>query len=185
GGFDAYLYTMLKHQLSNILALAIATAIPILYNLWTVVKQRQADILAIFAMFGFLLELGILLMHGSEQLLLLRGSFVTGVLGLTFLVSLLFPRPLIYYFAIRFNSSEEGRNHFSSLWNHYDFRRRLRILTVVWGSALLSGALLGAILVYAISPTEFLIVSPCITYGTIGVAIAWTHWYRKMAVRKL
>ncbi|MFD1678271.1 VC0807 family protein [Alicyclobacillus fodiniaquatilis] len=173
------LYTILKHQMSNIQALAIATAIPVLDNVWTIIKQRRVDILALFTMIGFLLELGILLIHGNAQLLLLRGAFVTGMLGITFLGSLLFPRPLIYYFAIRFNSSEEGRNRLSSLWSNCHFRRRIRITTLVWGVALLSEALLETVLIYSISTSEFVIISPFIQYGIIGLAFTWTHWYRR------
>lgn len=173
------LYTILKHQMSNIQALAIATAIPVLDNVWTIIKQRRVDILALFTMIGFLLELGILLIHGNAQLLLLRGAFVTGMLGIAFLGSLLFPKPLIYYFAIRFNSSEEGRNRLSSLWSNRYFRRRLRITTIVWGVALLGEALLETVLIYSISTSEFVIISPFIQYGIIGLAFTWTHWYRR------
>jgi hypothetical protein len=71
--------------------------IPAPGNVYSLIRRRKLDPLGILVMVGvFASVLGVLL-GGSTQLLLIRESFVTGALGVACFISLLLPRPLMFY----------------------------------------------------------------------------------------
>ncbi|MGV3463764.1 MAG: VC0807 family protein, partial [Heyndrickxia sp.] len=134
----------------------------------------------------FLLGIMMISIGGSERLLLIRESFVTGILGLIFLVSLLFPRPLIFYFAIRFTvgNDPDKTSAFANNWQYAYFRFVIRLITIVWGVALIGEAAVRSMLVFQLSVSQFLAVSNFVMYGFIGAAIVFTVLYRKHSKKR-
>jgi len=180
-------YRVLLPYYSPKIALIIATIIPLIDNLYHLIKERKADVFGMFMLLGFILSIIVLFLGGNERIILLRESFVTGVLGLVFIASLLFPKPLIYYFAIRFqnNNDEIKKAEFEEKWNLSYFRSVMRVMTVVWGVTLLGEAILKIILVLHLSVSMFLAVSQFAFYGVIGITILWTILYKKHAKKRL
>lgn len=187
GVLPLIVYVSLKKFLPDIMALSIATLIPVLDNTRVIMRERRADVFGLLMILGFLLGVVALLIHGGEQLLLVRESLVTGVLGLVFLGSLLAPRPLIYYFVNRFTEMETGDRdmRISALWSKPRTRRIIRVMTAVWGLALTAEATIRVCLVYVMSTTEFLILSPFIQYGIVGLTAVWTVWYRRLSSARI
>jgi hypothetical protein len=180
-------YELLRNSMSSLGALSIATCIPLLDNLLQLLKYRRVDIFAGFMLIGFVLSLGAVLLGGNERLILIRESFVTGILGLFFFASLFFPKPLIYHFALRFTVGKDPSQvaSFATNWHYPYFRFVVRIMTLVWGVALVGEACVRAILVFRLTVTEFLAVSNFVLYGFIGAAIVWTVWYRRYSKKRL
>ena len=187
GGLPLLVYMLLLGHVSNVLALTIATLIPLLETVIHFLKYRKWDVFAAFMLVGFFLGILAALIGGDEKLILIRESFVTGILGFIFLGSLVTRRPLIYYFALRFTvgKTQEEQAAFADNWNVPYVRRVLRILTAGWGIVLLGEALLKVALVYSLSVSTFLAISSIITYGFIGLAIVWTVIYRRKSSKKL
>jgi hypothetical protein len=187
GAVPFVVYEVLSSHMSSIAALSIATVIPLIDNLFSFMKRRKLDVFAVFMLVSFLLGLAMLCIGGNERLLLIRESFVTGILGIIFLGSLLFPRPLIYYFAIRFTvgNDPDKTSAFADNWQYAYFRFVLRFLTVVWGLALIGEAAVRSILVFKLSVAQFLAVSNFVLYGFIGAAILFTFVYRKHSQKRL
>lgn len=187
GGLPLLVYLLLLGHVSNVLALTIATLIPMLETVIHFLKYRKWDVFAAFMFVGFFLGILAALIGGDERLILVRESFVTGILGFIFLGSLVTRRPLIYYFALRFTvgKTKEEQAAFADNWNVPYVRRVLRILTAGWGIVLLGEALLKVALVYSLSVSTFLAISSIITYGFIGLAIVWTVIYRRKSSKKL
>ncbi|MFB9761728.1 VC0807 family protein [Ectobacillus funiculus] len=186
GAVPFVVYEVLRSHMSSIAALSIATVIPLIDNLFSFIKRRKMDVFAVFMLVSFLLGIIMMCIGGSERLLLIRESFVTGILGIIFLVSLLFPRPLIFYFAIRFTvgNDPDKTSAFADNWQYAYFRFVLRLMTVVWGLALLGESAVRSILVFKLSVTQFLAVSNFVMYGFVGVAIVFTVIYRKHSQKK-
>ncbi|MFP3124650.1 hypothetical protein OH784_18180 [Ectobacillus funiculus] len=186
GAVPFVVYEVLRSHMSSIAALSIATVIPLIDNLFSFIKRRKMDVFAVFMLVSFLLGIIMMCIGGSERLLLIRESFVTGILGIIFLGSLLFPRPLIFYFAIRFTvgNDPDKTSAFADNWQYAYFRFVLRLMTVVWGLALLGESAVRSILVFKLSVTQFLVVSNFVMYGFIGVAIVFTVIYRKHSQKK-
>ncbi|WP_342044944.1 VC0807 family protein [Bacillus sp. OTU530] len=186
GAVPFVVYEVLRSHMSSIAALSIATVIPLIDNLFSFIKRRKMDVFAVFMLVSFLLGIIMMCIGGSERLLLIRESFVTGILGIIFLVSLLFPRPLIFYFAIRFTvgNDPDKTSAFADNWQYAYFRFVLRLMTVVWGGALLGESAVRSILVFKLSVTQFLAVSNFVMYGFVGAAIVFTVIYRKHSQKK-
>jgi hypothetical protein len=186
GAVPFVVYEVLRSHMSSIAALSIATVIPLIDNLFSFIKRRKMDVFAVFMLVSFLLGIIMMCIGGSERLLLIRESFVTGILGIIFLVSLLFPRPLIFYFAIRFTvgNDPDKTSAFADNWQYAYFRFVLRLMTVVWGLALLGESAVRSILVFKLSVTQFLAVSNFVMYGFVGTAIVFTVIYRKHSQKK-
>jgi uncharacterized membrane protein len=180
-------YNLLLDHFSSFVSLLLATMVPLLDNLYHIVKHRKADAFGLFMLTGFILSLLAFLLGGSEKLILMRESLVTGILGLIFIGSLFYSKPLIYHFAIRFSSNDETeqKGKFANNWEFSYFRFVIRLMTAVWGIALLGEAVIKTILVYELSISAFLAVSQIIFYSVLGVTILWTVIYRRYAKTRL
>jgi len=187
GALPFIIYELLRSHMSSIAALSIATIIPLLDNLLSLLKKRRLDVFAAFMLISFLLGIMMVSIGGSERLLLIRESFVTGILGIIFLVSLLFPRPLIFYFALRFTIGDDPNKTsvFTANWQYAYFRFVLRFITIVWGLALIGEAAVRTILVFKLSVGQFLAVSNFVMYGFMGAAILFTIVYRRHSQKRL
>lgn len=187
GVLPLLIYKMLEGQVSEVTALSIATLVPLLDTLYHLVRHKKFDVFAAFMAAGFILSILAVLLGGDQKLILLRESFVTGVMGLIFLGSLAFSKPLIYHFALRFTvgNDENQQAIFSENWKYPYVRKVMRVMTAGWGIALLGEAVIKVILVYTLSTTVFLAVSHIVMYGIIGLAIVWTYLYRKSSRQRL
>lgn len=187
GALPLLVYELLRSSMTSVGALSVATLIPLLDNAYVLIKRRKPDAFAVFMLISFILGLLMVSLGGSERILLVRESLVTVALGLIFLGSLLFPRPLIYYFAMRFTAGNDPQRMaaFASNWQYPYFRFVLRLMTAVWGIDLLGEAVVRTILVYRLSVVQFLAVSNFVLYGFIGAAIVWTVYYRRHSGKKL
>jgi len=180
-------YNLLLGHFSSFVSLLLATMVPLLDNLYHIVKHRKADAFGLFMLTAFVLSLLAFLLGGNEKLILMRESLVTGILGLIFIGSLFYSKPLIYHFAIRFSSNDESeqKGKFANNWEYSYFRFVIRLMTAVWGIALLAEAVIKTILVYELSISAFLAVSQIIFYSVLGITILWTVIYRRYAKTRL
>jgi uncharacterized membrane protein len=187
GAIPWVIYTLLLNYFSSFVSLLLATLLPLVDNLYHLIKHREADAFGLFMLTGFVLGLLAFLLGGNEKLILLRESMVTGILGLIFIGSLFFSKPLIYHFAIRFTASNESEKlgQFAKNWEIPYFRFVLRFMTTIWGIALIGEAIVKAILVYELSTSVFLAISQIVFYGFIGAAILFTVVYRRLAKSRL
>ncbi|MDR4947011.1 VC0807 family protein [Neobacillus cucumis] len=186
GAVPFIVYEALSSHMSSIAALSIATVIPLIDNLFSVLKRRRLDVFAVFMLISFLLGIVAFSVGGSEKLLLIRESLVTGILGIIFLGSLFFPRPLIFYFAIRFTlrNDSDKTSAFANNWQYSYFRFVLRLITMVWGLCLIGESIVRTILVFKLSVSQFLAVSNFVMYGFMGVAIVFTVVYRRHSQKR-
>jgi hypothetical protein len=187
GVIPLVVYNLLIPYTSSLTALMIATAIPLADNLIFIFKFQKIDAFAAFMLLGFVLSILAFFIGGNEKLILIRESFVTGIMGIVFLLSLLFPRPLIYHFAVKFIAGDDRskQDSFNEGWKHSYFRFVLRLMSAVWGITLVGEAIVKVILVYQLSVSAFLAVSQLVFYSILGAAILWTVLYRGHAKRRL
>lgn len=175
-------YRLLLPYTSSLTALIAAALVPLGDTLYSLLRTRKADAFSGIIFLGLVLGVVAALLGGDERFTLLRESYVTGIIGLVFLVSLLFARPFIYYFAERFTGRDPQMN---DKWEKLPrFRQTFRLMTAVWGLALLLEAGVKVALVYALPVSAFLVVSPIVSYGLIGLTIWWNVVYVRTVKRK-
>jgi hypothetical protein len=173
-------YTLAKPGHSEFVAL-IASSIPPL--LWSVVElawHRRLDALSMLVLGGIALSVIAMLLGGDARLLLVRESLISGLIGVAFLISLLFKRPLVYFLAratVVRQDAEHGAAHFNEWWQDARPRRAIRMITAVWGIGLTGEAALRVWFAWHWTPERFLAIAPTLGYVIAGTISLWTFWF--------
>lgn len=161
-----------------------------LIAIWPVV-----ELLVFFAIHRRIDEFGVLVLvflgigllsmvaFNSPFLLLVKESAVTGLFGIVLLVSLLLPRPMMFYFGRKFGTdgSAEGVTYWNELWRHASFRRTQYTITAVWGVAFLAEALVRIGLAAVLPTSAMVVISSVLPIVVIAALVAWTIAYGKRA----
>jgi len=170
-----------EHRIGAAHALMAASLPPVLWSIIEFIRKRRVDALSMLVIAGIVLSLLAFLGGGSVKFLQLRENLVTGFIGLVFLGSAAIGRPLIYHLA-RANmlrKSQSEAENFEKLRDNKHFRHSMTVMTVVWGCGLLAQTLIACLLVFQMSIRHYLLVSPFVGYGAMGVLALWTFWYVK------
>jgi hypothetical protein len=166
-------YKILSNYTSNTIALSLSVCIPLLQNFYQIYKHKNIDFFGAFILFGTVLGMAAALLGGNEKFILIRESFVTFIIGMCFLMSLLFPKPLKLLLARSFIGNEDRYRRISQKQH----RKPFIFVTLIWGIVLASEAMVKVYFVYLVSTSIFLLVSPLFTHGVIGLTSAWTYGY--------
>lgn len=169
-------------------ALIISTVPPILWSLIELVRFRRIDALSMMVVAGIVLSILAMALGGSARMLLLRESLVSGLIGVTFLLTLPLRRPLIFYLARATvaREMEGGAARFEALWQERPaLVSSMRLMTLLWGVGLTGETALRLWMALTWPIERFLAISPLIGYGIYGALTCWTLWYRKGTRRRV
>lgn len=172
------------HGWSDFSALLLSGVWPVLDSAIHVAWRRKLDEFAVVTLV-FLVITALVTLVGahSARTLLVKDSAVTGLFGALCLVTLLAPKPLMFYFGRKFGTdgTKEGVAYFNGLWQYPDFRRVMRRMTTVWGVAYLVEAALRVVLAFTLTTSTMVTLNPFLIYGFLGGLILWTIRYSKRA----
>jgi hypothetical protein len=155
---------------------------PLVWSCAELIRHRRLDALSMMILGGIGLSLFALMLGGNPKLLLVRESLISGLVGVAFLISAPFARPLVYHLAramARRQESHDGCAAFDDWWREPGSAKMLRGITWGWGFGLTFEALLRGWLAWHWTSERFLLISPFVSYGLIGLLLLWTIWYRK------
>jgi uncharacterized membrane protein len=160
----------------------IASALPPL--IWSAVelaRSRRVDAVSAVVLAGIFLTLAATLLGGSPRLLQIRENAVTGLIGVVFLATLCLERPLVYHlapatFARQGPEASVRLETFAVTPTGAVFFRRL---TVFWGIGLMVQTTIVVWLAFIWPIDRFLLLSPVIGYGLLGLLMLGTLWYRR------
>jgi hypothetical protein len=137
------------------LALVAGSAPPALSSLVGLLAGRRRDGLGLSVMALLLLSSGVSLLAGSPRVLLARDGLLTGTWAIWFFLSLRARRPVTFAFSrpllegrrvfdpVTRRWVPRGPDSWDALWEHVpEFRRIWRVVTVIWGLALLADAVI-------------------------------------------
>jgi hypothetical protein len=164
---------------SEMTALIAATMFPILKSVYDLVGRRELDPVAVLVLLGIVTSILALFVGGDPRLLLIRESFFTGAFGVACLLSLAFPRPIMFFFGRYFMAGRDPqkRDAFNEKWRNPAVRRAHRLVTAVWGLVYVGEFAIRVVLVYTIPAPVVLVATPfLIGIGTIST-IVWTFRY--------
>jgi len=183
--FAAYQVLVSQH-VASVRALILTALIPAAWTVGSVARTRRVDALGVLSL--IFIALGILasLISGNAQFILIKESFLTGLFGLVFLGSFLLPRPLMFYFGRQFATGGEPHRiaYWDGLWQYASFRHVQRVMTAVWGIGFVLEAAVRGALVFALSVSVFLVVSPLMVYAVLFGLIFWTIRYGRTMARR-
>jgi hypothetical protein len=164
---------------SELIALLIATAFPTLKSVYDLRRHRGINPVAVMVLLGIVTSIIALFIGGDPRILLIRESLFTGAFGVACLVSLLFPRPIMFYFGRYFfaGNDPEKRKVFDGRWQNPIIRRGHQLITTVWGFVYVGEFVIRVILVYELSAAVVLAFSPLLLGLATIFTIIWTFGY--------
>jgi hypothetical protein len=171
---------------ASIVPLLVASLVPVLGNIISVLRHRRLDIFGIMMLIGLAVSGISILLGGGPQLLLIRESFVSGAVGLALLVSMVLPRSLGYYFARQFLTANDPRRmtEFQLLCQMPFFRTFLQGGTVFWGILMLGEFIVRVVLVFTLPVVLVLAIAPIVSnVFIIGGIIVSMLWVRRVVSR--
>jgi hypothetical protein len=173
-------YTLAEPHYGEFGALIASSIPPLLWSLAELALHRRVDALSMFVLGGIVLSLLAMALGGDARLLLVRESLISGLIGLCFVISLLFKRPLVYFLAratVVRQDAENGANDFNAWWEEPVARHTIRSITAVWGLGLSAEAILKTWLAWHWEPQRFLAIAPTLGYLIAGAMGLWTFWF--------
>lgn len=186
GGAMVVYYLLYPHfPKTSILPLLGASLVPVISNVVNFVRRRSLDVIGIIVIIGLLAGVAGALFGGSQRLLLLRESFVTGLLGVILIVSVVRHKPLAYYAVHEFLTANEAlpAERFNAIWQSQYFRRGIRIMTILWGAVLIGDFLLRAFMALTMNIAFVLGVAPIISTVLLLIVGAINAWWLGHAIR--
>ncbi|MCB8875194.1 VC0807 family protein [Acidisoma silvae] len=176
-------YSWLAPHYGDTTALIGSAAPPLAWSAIELLRSRKLDAVSMIVGGGILLTGVATLLGGSPKLLQIRENAVTGLIGVVFLVSLGLRKPLIYHLAAAIFARQGGDaaarlGHFAATERGAKFFRHL---TLLWGLGLVAQTAVMVWLVYVWPIGRYLLLSPVIGYGILGLLFAGTVWYRRRA----
>jgi len=186
-GLPTASYVLLSDAgVSTVPALALSGLWPVAELLATLLRQRHVDEFSALVLIGIAIGIVTSLAFNDPRFALVRSSVMTGLFGIALIASLLFGRPLMFYFGRRFatDGSPEGVEQWNALWQYPEFRRSQRTLSVVWGASFIAEAALRAALTYVLSTSVMVVVNNVLPYMVLACLIFGTFAYgRRMQAR--
>jgi hypothetical protein len=164
-------------------ALLAATALAGVRIVWVAIRERSLNLFATVMLVVFGLGVLLAFVSGDARFLLLKNSIVTGAVGLVFLATTLWGRPLSLAAS---QSFQPGRRE--EILHDYDtdpiVRRGHRVSSAVWGGGLLAESLVRVPLVYLLPVSVMVGVGEAMTIVAFAGLITWNLWYvRRVTAR--
>ncbi len=172
-------YQLTAPHYGDVKALIGSAMPPLLWSSYELAKTRRLDAISVIVLASILFTLVATALGGSARLIQIRDALVTGAVGIMFLLSLALRRPIIFYLAraTMARNTEQGAANFEALWNKPSVPRLFRILTAVWGSALVLQTAAMCWLAWVWPISRYLLVGPIISYGFLALIMLWSLWY--------
>lgn len=167
-------------------ALLLAGVLPIARIGMNLVRHHRLNLIGSFALLAIALKILIALVFNDVRLVLVSDSLITAVYGILMLASLLTPTPLIQRFieSILGSTPAPQSQQLSEYKPGAGTRSLLHTITAVWGVGLLLECVARVILVYTLSTDQFLVISPIVRYGFLGLLVLWAILHARIRRRR-
>lgn len=142
------------------------------------IRSRNLSVASLVILLFIVLSAAAAFIGGADsRLLIVKDSVVTGGFGVTCLISMLLPKPLMFYFGARFGTdgTKDGLARWNSLWQYPTFRRSQYVITATWGIGFLVEALFRIAVAYTVSNFELAFtISQTLPFVFIAVLVYLT-----------
>jgi intracellular septation protein A len=173
------LYFTLKGPIGELKAVIISSVPSLLSTVFTVLVKRRFEPLPIIIIVSFFIGLGLSLGFNNAKLNEIKGAIITGCIGLAYIISLLFEKPLIYYFSRPWQTQNDPEKikKYDEDWKVPEFRRVMRVISIVWGTGFILQAIVNIVLIFTVSLDLIIVLGNVLTYGNIALLVTWTFLY--------
>jgi hypothetical protein len=172
-------FQLLRHIFPEIPAaavLAMSGIFPLLSCITRMIYSDHPDVLGLLVIGAILISSSAGFLGAREVMLF---PITTGIIGLLFLLSLLFPRPIIFYIGRQLTTRNNPTwiADFNASWNVPAIQLALRLMTLIWGCGMTLEFVVQIIFSYALSASLFPLVSSLLKSGVFIGLIIWTVIY--------
>ncbi|MFI9787861.1 VC0807 family protein [Kitasatospora sp. NPDC051984] len=176
-------YTLLGLGAGQWLAITLSSLAALPWLLYGLVRNRRLDPMPVFTLLLIAVSTLLSAVTGSPRVLMVRDSWVFGVIGVWVLGSLLTRRPFMYGAAravVAAKIGPAGADAWIGQWD-YDpaFRRHLRLLTVMWGTGFALDALIRVGFALTLPLGAVPLVNALQWLVVLGGMIGFHTWYVK------
>ena len=154
------------------------------YVVWTIVRDRRVDLVALVTLSVLVLSVVLGLLSDNPRTLAIREGWTAalgGVFGAWMLVTVFVGRPAQLTLGrtiAEVKRGAEGAAAWAARWEtDARFRRGLRINTAAWGGVLLAGAVAHIVLVYTLPIDLISAVTNVVWFGSLACLLTWHVWY--------
>lgn len=171
-------YALIRpHVPSDAVGLMIVSVFPVAQICWDRFHHGRRDPISVLILVA--IALGVVLgltLNGNTLLLKIRQSAFTGLFGLACLLSLLFPRPLMFLLAREFATGGDPvkRAAFAGRWYLPTMPRRFRIVTLVWGIGLVAETTAQTVMALRLPTQTFLVLNQVVSGAFLGSLLAYS-----------
>jgi hypothetical protein len=184
GGLPAIAYHILTpYGVAAVPALTASAIFPAANIIRKFVVTRRLDLIGAIVLVFIAIGVAGSLLSGSVIFIFVKESFVTGLVGLLFLSSLLWRRPIFFYLARQFVAGEDPERlaWWNGRWDRPRFRTTMRTMTAVWAVGYLLEAGVRVVFALTLTPGTVVVLSPIMGIGTTVALIIWTRSYGRAA----
>ncbi|WP_329249634.1 hypothetical protein OG417_03500 [Actinoallomurus sp. NBC_01490] len=154
------------------------------YAVWTIVRDRRLDLIALVTLSVLALSVVLGLLSDDPRTLAIREGWTAalgGLFGAWMLVTIVVGKPAQLTLGrtiAEIKRGAEGAAAWAARWDtDARFRRGLRINTAAWGGVLVASAVVHIVLVYTLPIDLIALVTNVAWFGALGCLIAWHVWY--------
>ncbi len=150
-------FVLRKAGLSSFWALTAAGVSTGLYAMFNTIRRRKLDFIGVLVILEILLTLGLLFLTDDPRVVAVKPSFYTALAGLYLVFTCFVGRPIVYLAAapIATQGDPARTRAYELAWERSrDFRFRQRMMTAVFGVALIIEAAARVGVVYHYSPEK-------------------------------
>ena len=139
-------------------------------------RRRRIDVIGLVAMATLLGGVAVALLTQDVRFAVVKGAPGFALFGVACLASLWARRPVMFLVSRQFVAGGDPAQMaaWTARLENPGFRRAMRRLTMVWGLACLSEAVLGIAAAVLLPPATALVVEPVLGVGTIAALLTWT-----------
>lgn len=180
-----FVFRAASPHLSAAMTLLLAALPPIIFAVYGMLRHGNADAMSLFVLATLIPIAAMPLFGGTAQQILVRESLASGVVGVLVLLSLLLPRPAMFYMNRSFATGNSPAlvQQYNQHWASPIFRHAMRLMTIMWGIVAVGEAGLRTMLVFVMPSATFLAVSQIIQGLAFAGLMAWTLWYGRYVRR--
>src|SRR3954452_15309594 len=154
------------------------------YVLWTVVRNRKVDLIALVTISVLVLSVVLALLSDDPRTLAIREGWTAalgGLFGAWMLVTVFVGKPAQLTLGrtiAEVKRGAEGAAAWAARWDtDARFRHGLRVNTAAWGGVLLAGAVLHVVLVYTLPIDLISGVTTVEWFASLALLVTWHVWY--------
>jgi hypothetical protein len=180
-----YQYLAPRFPAASLVPLSCASAFPIFGLIFSLARRRVLDFIALLALLEVVVALVAIALSSSQSEALIGRSLPNAVLGVIFLVSVFWNRPIMRSIARQIVAGSDAglRTRFDRIALTPNGLHVFRVITLAWTVALLVKCATSLWSAASLSAAHFMFVSPAFNYGLDLVVVFWSIRYGRSKLR--